>query len=169
MAGTVATGFEQRRFAARAKLWKWAGFLMVIPGLGFLDWARSTSDQESTYRVIWAILGVGLLLGALASYTRGKKTGALYARCLIEQDKRPPVLYLRSFKDDPAGAVVPMIGILGRAAVVLGMQTEEEQLAEVMDQVGPFLAVGKPGEPSLKLEPPGFMWVMTSGSVASAS
>lgn len=42
--------------------------------------------------------------------------------------------------------MVPLLGIFGRAAVVLGMQTEEEQLAEVMDQVGPFLAVGKPGE-----------------------
>jgi Flp pilus assembly protein TadD len=147
MVGTVATGFEPRRLATAAKLWKWAGFLMAIPGLGFLDWARSASDQDNAYLVFWGILGLGLFLGALACYRRGKKIGAIYARHLIEQDKRPPVLYLRSFKDDPRAAAVPTVGIVGFAAVLLGMQTEEEQLAEVMDQIGPFLAIGKPGEP----------------------
>jgi hypothetical protein len=46
-----------------------------------------------------------------------------------------PVLYLRSFDDDRT------------AARLRGQQTEEESLASVLGQIGPFIAVGRPGEP----------------------
>jgi hypothetical protein len=96
--------------------------------------------------MVGAGLGIALLLGGIASYSRGKKLAAIYARHLIEQDRRPPVLYLRSFKDDPIAATVTAAKLLGPAAALLGTQTDEEQLAEVMDQIGPFWAIGKPGE-----------------------
>jgi hypothetical protein len=48
--------------------------------------------------------------------------------------ERPPVLYLRSFDDDE------------RAARIKGQLTEEEHLGKALSQVGPFLAVGRPGE-----------------------
>jgi len=48
--------------------------------------------------------------------------------------ERSPVLYLRSFDDDPA------------AASLTGVLTEEEYLAIVLGQIGPFVAVGRPGE-----------------------
>ncbi len=47
---------------------------------------------------------------------------------------RPPVLYLRSFEDDQ------------RAARIKGELTEEEHLGKVLSQIGPFVAVGRPGE-----------------------
>jgi len=47
---------------------------------------------------------------------------------------RPPVLYLRSFEDDQRGARMK------------GSLTEEEHLAKVLSQIGPFLAIGRPGE-----------------------
>jgi hypothetical protein len=49
--------------------------------------------------------------------------------------ERPPVLYLRSFEDDP------------RAARIKGVLTEEEHLGKVLSQIGPFMAIGRPGEP----------------------
>lgn len=147
MADTLGIDSELRGLGIAARSWRLVGFLLVIPGLGFLDWARSNTDQDTTYAVILGILGIGLVIAAIACYTRGKKIAAVAGRQTIEQDKRPPVLYLRSFKDDPTAAIVPMVGVLGRAAVLLGMETEEEQLAEVMNEIGPFLAIGKPGEP----------------------
>lgn len=75
----AATGFERRRLATRAKAWKWVGFLMFVPAVGFLDWARSTSDQDIIYLLIWCILGFGLLFGAL----------------LPTQDERKSMPYMR--------------------------------------------------------------------------
>ena len=53
----------------------------------------------------------------------------------VETTDRPPVLYLRSFDDDRQG---------GR---IKGSFSEEEHLAKVLSQIGPFVAVGRPGEP----------------------
>ena len=47
---------------------------------------------------------------------------------------RAPVLYLRSFEDDQRGARIK------------GSLTEEEHLAKVLSQFGPFVAIGRPGE-----------------------
>ncbi len=63
-----------------------------------------------------------------------RKVRALDAQELMSRDERPPVLYLRSFKDDPT-----------TARIVLST-TEEEQLAMVMREIGPFVAIGRPGE-----------------------
>lgn len=57
------------------------------------------------------------------------------------RDDRPPVLYLRSFQDDPLSAK-PLATSYDVTPV-----SEEEALATVMNQVGPFVAVGRPGEP----------------------
>jgi len=53
----------------------------------------------------------------------------------LETLDRPPVVYLRSFDDDQ------------RAARIKGALTEEEHLGKVLSQLGPFVAVGRPGEP----------------------
>ena len=52
----------------------------------------------------------------------------------IQSIDRPPVLYLRSFEDDQRGARIK------------GSLTEEEHLAKVLSQFGPFVAIGRPGE-----------------------
>lgn len=53
----------------------------------------------------------------------------------VQRDRRPPIVYLRSFKSD--------------AALVTG---DEEILARIFSEVGPFVAIGQPGE---KLPPLG--------------
>lgn len=58
------------------------------------------------------------------------------AEALLTNDPRPPVLYLRDFRNDEAAAShIPIDGIF---------TTEEERLAAVMNQVGPFVALGAP-------------------------
>ena len=66
--------------------------------------------------------------------TRQRDTHPLPAENLETLD-RPPVVYLRSFDDDQ------------RAARIKGALTEEEHLGKVLSQLGPFVAVGRPGEP----------------------
>ncbi len=88
---------------------------------------------------------------------RGKQIGALSAQALLSKDSRPPVVYLRSFHDDavasegslkvlPLGGGAIVGGLIGLLDMAGGTATEEEQLAEALRDVGPFVAVGKPGE-----------------------
>jgi hypothetical protein len=49
------------------------------------------------------------------------------------KDNRPPVLYLRSFKDDAVTAGTVSSGLAWRG---LAVKTEEEQLAKIMNTIG---------------------------------
>lgn len=82
------------------------------------------------------------ILGALAitgryAYRRGKKLAIVSRRRELELDRRPPVLYLRSFKDDKVTSRSTGIGMLN---LLLPQDTEEEQLAEALGEIGPFIA-----------------------------
>jgi hypothetical protein len=78
----------------------------------------------------------GLLLGiAVAGFAmigwlwkRGKRHLAPGAAQALARDPRPPVLYLRSFAGERA------------------ISGEEEALARIMEELGPFVAIGQPGE-----------------------
>jgi hypothetical protein len=115
---------------------------------------------------LWKLAGVGLtlvfliLFAGVKCYTLGKQLGAISAQAILAQDSRPPVVYLRSFQDDataaggvsfvpPASAAEGAImgAVLGALFSFVGaIATEEEQLAQVMKDFGPFIAIGKPGE-----------------------
>ena len=67
---------------------------------------------------------------------------------IYDNDKRPPVLYLRNFRSDRSAAKGKMnwafrISMFGGN---INLNTEEEQIAEVMQNYGPFIGIGKPGE-----------------------
>jgi TM2 domain-containing membrane protein YozV len=66
----------------------------------------------------------------------------------MARDPRPPVLYLRSFRDDDDAHIDDG----GSRAVGLTMElvrppSPEEELAELLARFGPVVAIGKPGEP----------------------
>lgn len=95
-------------------------------------------------------LGVGavlvLVVGASALvflgirlFLRAKRFDAPPAASVLSDDKRAPVLYLRSFEDDPR--VARRMGIAG-----FKLNTEEEDIAEIVGTLGPFVAIGRPGE-----------------------
>ena len=79
----------------------------------------------------------------------GKKLGAARASEVLEEDRRPPVLYLRSFKDDET-----FVRRSSFRAITKGIKeylspsakSEEQQIARVLDDIGPFVAIGQPGE-----------------------
>lgn len=58
------------------------------------------------------------------------------AASLLTEDPRPPVLYLRSFTVD-AKEDTPLY---------LQAETQEEKLKSAFDRIGPFIALGRPGE-----------------------
>jgi hypothetical protein len=83
-------------------------------------------------------------------YKQGKHRSAPSAESLMSKDPRPPVLYLRSFQDNPIAAQgelhYSIPGPHGSQPLSLVAETEEEQLAQVMNEIGPFVALGRPGE-----------------------
>ncbi|RPI47873.1 MAG: hypothetical protein EHM59_02715 [Betaproteobacteria bacterium] len=88
--------------------------------------------------------------GAAFFFTRAKRLAALSAAQVTARDTRPPVLLLRSFRDD--------LTTLKRAALASSrglrlsdlharMWTLEETLETALSERGPVVAVGRPGEP----------------------
>ncbi|MDO9311893.1 MAG: hypothetical protein Q7T85_09375 [Nitrosomonas sp.] len=77
-------------------------------------------------------------------YNSARKLESMHLSDELEKDKRPHVLYLRSFTDDPITAAR---GIIQRGAWFFPtVKTEEEQLVQILSSIGPVVAVGKPGE-----------------------
>jgi len=80
----------------------------------------------------------------------GWKYDVLSAEQLLARDPRPPVVYLRSFEADSEIVVRPP-GFWNRAVTVIFdymmMFSPEQELEEVLNRVGPVIAIGKPGEP----------------------
>ncbi|MFT3893812.1 MAG: hypothetical protein QM730_19450 [Anaerolineales bacterium] len=76
-------------------------------------------------------------MSGIGLFNKGRKYTALSARQVFAQDKRKPVVYLRSFKDDFSTS---------QTQNVYDWKTHEEEVANVMRQIGPFVAVGNPRE-----------------------
>jgi len=68
---------------------------------------------------------------------RAKRHAAPTAQMLLARDQRPPVAYFRSFVADRTAR---------KGATFTSWFTEEEQIARSMKDVGPFVAIGAPGE-----------------------
>lgn len=93
-----------------------------------------------------ALASVGLIVvcvalgyAGLRLMQRAKRYEAQLGTTVLAEDKRAPVLYLRSFNDDPK--VARTVGIAGFA-----LNNEEEDIAAIVGTLGPLVAIGKPGE-----------------------
>jgi hypothetical protein len=95
--------------------------------------------KQQRLSTAWLVGPILLLEAFLATFcfARARRFDALAPA--ISADPRPPVLYLRSFRDDWS------VGWhLGMAAFRL--TTEEEELADIFRSVGPLVAVADPGD-----------------------
>jgi hypothetical protein len=91
--------------------------------------------------VIVLVIGAAMSIPARSFFLTSKRLTLLSGKQLMEKDQRAPVLYLRSFKDDEIMAKGPKPDL-----------SEEEILARALAEIGPCIAIGKPGE---KLPPLG--------------
>lgn len=144
MAGRGATRKHHRR-PIRGVLAKGVGSVLIAVGgllaLGLRHNARDFRDKTPIAQKLPAIIGaIGCLSAGGWLVTRGKQHLARDADDVLTRDKRPPVLYLRSFKADKSAR--KQVGTASLVAVL----SEEEQLASVLGRLGPFVAIGRPGE-----------------------
>lgn len=89
---------------------------------------------------LWTVaLGLAWLMVKLAQL--GRRLQVPLASDVLARDARPPVLYLRSFRDDDATHQV-----FERWLLRINYRSEEEELAATFSDVGPLVAVGRPKE-----------------------
>jgi hypothetical protein len=90
--------------------------------------------------IAFALVGLGILL-----LRTGWKYDVRGAPDVLAADTRPPVIYLRSFQDDVRS---PIGGAFGMSKVLMWFMpvSFEQELARIMNRLGPFVAVGRPGE-----------------------
>jgi len=89
------------------------------------------------------LAGFVLYVAGAGLYKRGKRASTELAGELLSSDPRPAVVYLRSFKDDVVGASIADSPVATLFSLVA---TEEQQIAEVFGELGPVVAIGRPGE-----------------------
>ena len=104
------------------------------------------ADMVPGSSVAWAaLLAVGspMLIAGIGRVNHGRRLRAAMARpAEAVVDKRPPVPYLRAFDDDALGATPPDLAQINP----LCMATREENFTAALQQIGPVMAIGRPGE-----------------------
>jgi hypothetical protein len=130
----------------RGKIWKIVGFAFLV--VAVLAFGLITYLFRGT--LIPKLVLVLVAYGGFACIMHGKKLLAPTAEELMSADPRPPVLYLRSFEQDAitskwSDIKGPLDFFLPRS-MRMDTETEEETLSRVMSQIGPFIAIGIPGE-----------------------
>ena len=138
--------------------WKLLGITLIVIAVVCAVLVMGSRSALREYNVfgglnsaLFAMMAV--LFGSIGvvCFNHGRKLTVLSAETLISQDTRPPVLYLRSFNDDVRAASIPHESAVSNFLQMLvgttfSMRTEEEEIASVMSSIGPFIAIGKPGE-----------------------
>lgn len=93
--------------------------------------------------VVWVVTMPVLFLSMpvfIRLISRGRSMRAMTAMDLLRHDRRPPVVFLRSFDDDD------LIDPSFTATNQLVPGRYENKLARVLDSIGPVVALGRPGE-----------------------
>ena len=111
------------------------------PVLNYCD-AREFGNWCAAVLLI-PMIGVALILVGNRTLLRGRRERGWSRQTALPST--PAVLYLRSFGDDATAG--KGISAWGPSWLTIAPFTEEEQLVEVLNELGPVTAIGRPGEP----------------------
>ncbi len=131
------------RKPSRIRIWAWklAGCLLVVPTIVAFGIMRD-EKEPAMERIVAAACAAILAACATSAFLRGKRLDARSGEEALDSDPRPPVLYLRAFKDDE---ITSQSGT-NLAAARISFTTEEERLARGVKDIGPMVAIGIPTE-----------------------
>jgi hypothetical protein len=153
--------FSEKRDASCFQGWRaWAvraGYPAFITGTAMYTGAGAWFFLVATKRAVWkfdladvvvaaavGLLGLALSSCGLRFHNLGRRARAISADDLLASDPRLLVLYLRSFRDDPPMARRVRTGTEG--SMDISVQSCEEQVADVLGEFGPVVAIGRPKE-----------------------
>ena len=140
--------------ARRGALQKLAGSTLIILCFGYAGLMETPAFAY--LEELWWVLLPSLALFLISARVgfqllrSGWKYDVVSAEQLLASDPRRPVVYLRSFEADSEIVLRPD-GFWKKAATMLFDYavtfSPEQELAEIVNRVGPVIAIGKPGEP----------------------
>jgi hypothetical protein len=121
------------------------GFLVRVLGwaVWWLGWEMHRPNPDTLF--LLALFSPLLIIPGQLLIVAGKRMMATGTERKARMDSRSPVVYLRSFHADDDWN----LGQLARMCIVPSsalVTTREEQLAEVFQDLGPLIAIGRPGQ-----------------------
>lgn len=121
----------------------------VLLAASVLDEAGPKKALEGTgVDVAIALVAYGFAFASWRLWRRSQRLDAPSADEAMAADPRPPVLYLRSFHDDGVPLLALETSRWGRrVSELIRLATPEQHTADLLGQLGPVVAIGKPGEP----------------------
>lgn len=143
------------RNRAAGKFLQAAGFLIGFMGFVFIF--GSSRHDEATDLMLY---GFAAVTGGYYVWFRGTRISARSAEQLLQEDKRDPVVFIRSFGDEERSYRVQSLAGLVRRALVdprlfnryfqagasFWGPMQQFQFNRLFREIGPFIAIGKPGE-----------------------
>ena len=142
----------------RGQFYWWLG--VIIIGIGFLVACAGGLPRPQSGPLLFTGIG-GMLVGVKIWY-RGKQYTATPGEIVESRDPRPPVVFLKSFSaevDDKKLFSFLRNVFFGRPlaeSIPSGGPYEQDQMKRLFEKIGPFLTVGRPGEPFADLGPARF-------------
>lgn len=136
---------------------RWAAVLVLVAtNVALPIIAFSFVQEDAAYEAMgdaWIAVSIGVALALFVTmvqlFRRSQQWEALSADEALRRDERAPVTYLRAFTDDGRMAVPGhhwQDRVMGKAASGLTLTSPEQELAFILQRVGPVIAIGKPGE-----------------------
>lgn len=122
---------------------KTIGIILIIVGITWIFIVRFLEIDAFFLFLNWHIPVI--LLGVFLLF-RGKQYIARSQPAEQLDDKRPPVVYLRPFKKDASSMSSVLPGMLNPILLISSLSSFEEQMAEVVQKIGPFVALANPGK-----------------------
>ena len=115
-----------------------------------LGYALALAGVPMFLSAVLTPVGMALFAASYWSFRRARKHAAVLADDVLAKDTRAPILYLRSF-DDEEQDNHPSAILNARHTNIAGSTPawaprEQDALAAVLARIGPYVAIGKPGE-----------------------
>ena len=101
---------------------------------------------------IFGAIILAIIIGSVYLYKRSQRKTLLTTPEEIEMDERAPVIYLRSFRQEKSDdSFKGKLRDAFRGEPIPGVanpirEQEQYNLAKYLNQIGPFIAIGRPGE-----------------------
>jgi hypothetical protein len=118
------------------------GALQVAYSYSFFK--QSVLMSEKFGALIWALISPAQIYWGAKAVSLARRASTPIAQKVNSGDQRRPVLFLRRFCADSKTSVIRTGKEL--SSIWFNTRTEEELIAEVMNEVGVCVAVGRPGE-----------------------
>ena len=144
----IVSGLAFSSFAILVPLSAVLSGLLIARVLGWIATTRASWNISTLSPLIAGGLAIASLLVGLAARAGARRLMISSIRESQEYDTRPPILFLRSFRDDQVHLPTPRISLLGRLVNLFQRKGSLDiVLLEEGTAYGPVVAIGQPGEP----------------------